>query len=87
MCAGEVAEWTKAAVLKTVEGASLPGVRIPPSPPNETSASDRKPDAFCLPRGIGQKTASLRDKLAGDGRAEARRFVTNCRVRSDILDK
>ena len=32
---GEVAEWSKAAVLKTVGGATLPGVRIPPSPPNQ----------------------------------------------------
>ena len=29
---GELAEWLNAAVLKTVEGASLPGVRIPDSP-------------------------------------------------------
>lgn len=31
-----MAEWSKAAVLKTVEGASPPGVRIPISPPIET---------------------------------------------------
>ena len=30
---GEVAEWFNAAVLKTVEGAIPPGVRISPSPP------------------------------------------------------
>jgi hypothetical protein len=30
---GEVAEWFKAAVLKTVEVERLPGVRIPSSPP------------------------------------------------------
>jgi hypothetical protein len=30
---GGVAEWSIAAVLKTVGGASLPGVRIPPPPP------------------------------------------------------
>ena len=30
---GEVAEWSKATVLKTVDRASGPGVRIPPSPP------------------------------------------------------
>ena len=30
---GEVAEWSNALVLKTSEGASLPWVRIPPSPP------------------------------------------------------
>src|SRR3954463_6239770 len=31
---GEVAEWFKAPVLKTGVGASLPWVRIPPSPPD-----------------------------------------------------
>ena len=31
--AGEVAEWLKATVLKTVKGASSSWVRIPPSPP------------------------------------------------------
>ena len=31
---GEVAEWSNAAVLKTVEGLPLPWVRIPPSPPS-----------------------------------------------------
>jgi hypothetical protein len=30
---GEVAEWSNAAVLKTVERESVPGVRIPVSPP------------------------------------------------------
>ena len=30
---GEVAEWLKATVLKTVRRASVSGVRIPPSPP------------------------------------------------------
>ncbi len=33
---GEVAEWLKAAVLKTVERLRVPGVRIPPSPPLTT---------------------------------------------------
>ena len=31
---GEVAEWSIAAVLKTVELSRAPGVRIPPSPPS-----------------------------------------------------
>jgi hypothetical protein len=31
--AGGVAEWLKAAVLKTVERLRVPGVRIPPPPP------------------------------------------------------
>jgi hypothetical protein len=34
---GEVAEWFKAAVLKTVEAERLPGVRIPSSPPTFSS--------------------------------------------------
>jgi hypothetical protein len=33
--AGEVAEWSIAAVLKTASGESLTGVRIPPSPPGK----------------------------------------------------
>ena len=33
VAAGEVAEWSNAAVLKTVRRASVSGVRIPPSPP------------------------------------------------------
>ena len=32
---GEMAEWSNAAVLKTVGRASGPGVRIPLSPPEE----------------------------------------------------
>ena len=32
---GGVAEWSNAAVLKTVDGASRPGVRIPPPPPQD----------------------------------------------------
>src|SRR4051812_34833416 len=36
---GEVAEWFKAAVLKTVELERVPGVRIPSSPPLESSTS------------------------------------------------
>ena len=31
---GEVAEWFKAVVLKTTELETVPGVRIPPSPPD-----------------------------------------------------
>ena len=33
VAAGEVAEWSNAAVLKTVERVSVPWVRIPPPPP------------------------------------------------------
>jgi hypothetical protein len=31
---GEVAEWSMAVVLKTTVPGRVPGVRIPPSPPN-----------------------------------------------------
>jgi hypothetical protein len=31
---GSVSEWSKEAVLKTVEGLRPPGVRIPPLPPS-----------------------------------------------------
>src|SRR5450759_4021417 len=34
---GEVSEWPKETVSKTVVGVSPPWVRIPPSPPNERS--------------------------------------------------
>lgn len=33
---GEMAEWSKATVLKTVEPEMVPWVRIPLSPPNNT---------------------------------------------------
>ena len=42
---GKLAERSKAAVLKTVEGASLPGVRIPNFPPNKKLGSSQ---FFCL---------------------------------------
>src|ERR1700735_1807447 len=38
--AGWVAEWFKAAVLKTAEGASSPWVRIPPHPPKINDLAD-----------------------------------------------
>lgn len=40
---GWVAEWFKAAVLKTAEGASLPWVRIPPHPPISLSTLKQNP--------------------------------------------
>ena len=40
--AGWVAEWSKAAVLKTAVGASPPGVRIPPHPLTCTRRISRK---------------------------------------------
>lgn len=41
-CCGGVAEWLNAAVLKTVERASVPGVRIPPPPPFSQEQKDPK---------------------------------------------
>ena len=50
---GEVPEWSNGAVSKTVEGASLPRVRIPVSPPlindlaeNQLTTSNQK-TSFC----------------------------------------
>ena len=40
---GGVAEWLKAAVLKTVERLRVPGVRIPPPPPEIR----KKPSGNC----------------------------------------
>ncbi len=50
--AGEVAEWSNAAVLKTVVRLLGPGVRIPPSPPNqrlrlESKSSEIRQTVFC----------------------------------------
>ena len=45
---GEMAEWFKAAVLKTVVGVSLPGVRIPLSPPYFTPPLLSNIDIFLL---------------------------------------
>ena len=42
--AGEVAEWSNAAVLKTVERESVPGVRIPVSPPQASQAGPCRKD-------------------------------------------
>ena len=38
---GRVAEWFKAAVLKTAVGGSLPWVRIPPRPPSQLECQAR----------------------------------------------
>ena len=37
LCGGEMAEWSNAAVLKTVVRSRVPGVRIPLSPLNENA--------------------------------------------------
>jgi hypothetical protein len=41
-CPGEMAEWSIAAVLKTVDPARGPGVRIPLSPPKKTQIQKSK---------------------------------------------
>ena len=48
---GEVSEWSKEAVLKTVEPLAVPGVRIPPSPvtyplPPHAARDRTKPTLF-----------------------------------------
>ena len=57
---GEVAEWSNAAVLKTVERESVPGVRIPVSPPLAFIETRMRPDAgvifFMFQRGLGLAT-------------------------------
>jgi hypothetical protein len=58
---GEVAEWFKAAVLKTVEVERLPGVRIPSSPP-----------LLARPRQNSKKIVSLRrESEGGENRGDA----------------
>jgi hypothetical protein len=47
-CRGEVAEWSIAAVSKTVEPLRVPGVRISPSPPESrllTRAAPNRPSS------------------------------------------
>jgi hypothetical protein len=61
---GWVAEWFKAAVLKTAEGVSLPWVRIPPHPPG------RSPAHSLGPPHLGSKTlhaicSALRGHIVG----------------------
>ena len=43
-----MAEWSKAAVLKTVEGASPPGVRIPISPPQVNCTHPMRNNQGCV---------------------------------------
>src|SRR5688572_23858272 len=71
---GEVAEWFKAAVLKTAVGASPPWVRIPPSPPpggndhgigrSFGAARERRPDQPLLHR---SRRVAIRRLLPADG--------------------
>src|SRR5881275_1579561 len=48
---GEVAEWFKAAVLKTAVGSRPPWVRIPPCPPPEPSRRSSRIGSFNRHRG------------------------------------
>src|SRR2546428_1495258 len=54
---GEVAEWFKAAVLKTVEVERLPGVRIPSSPPPSLALARSGGGAERLPASRGSLRA------------------------------
>ncbi len=65
--AGGVAEWSNAAVLKTVEGASPPGVRIPPPPPGRFRAACCKGAQPGFPRG-SNAGADLAIADAADGK-------------------
>jgi hypothetical protein len=56
-----VAEWFKAAVLKTVEAGRLPGVRIPSSPPTLYSTRAK------VARRSIRLTPRLRATSSGDG--------------------
>jgi hypothetical protein len=51
---GEVAEWFKAAVLKTVELERVPGVRIPSSPPAYAHVRFRLGVSFGSAGGVGR---------------------------------
>ncbi len=67
---GEVAEWSNAAVSKTVEPLRVPGVRISPSPPsisidNRKRASSRQRRSTCMQRwyilGFGRENEDPRE--------------------------
>ena len=66
---GEVAEWFNAAVLKTVEGASPPRVRISASPP----IKEKRPfevvflflNQCCLIRTLGGKSSTTSNRRDG----------------------
>ena len=62
---GEVAEWSKAAVLKTARGASPSRVRIPPSPPSARLPGQAA--ARCRRAGRGVSFACRRGGRAAEG--------------------
>jgi len=55
---GRVAEWFKAAVLKTAVGASPPWVRIPPLPPRASDEAPRAAACGGLLARLGERDAS-----------------------------
>ena len=52
-----MAEWLKAAVLKTVGGVSRPGVRIPLPPPRPKENSDVRINSSRPPAGLEKNTS------------------------------
>jgi hypothetical protein len=72
---GEVAEWLKATVLKTVRPARVSGVRIPPSPlmsgadavddgHQRTTGEDSKGMPVAIPRPVSPSTAKAERRVA-----------------------
>ena len=88
VCIGEVAERFNAAVLKTVEGASPPRVRISASPPIiENVLSEMEGRFFC--GGDTPRTAWLINHLFSSGRAfnSSKTYYRHCHafISQDII--
>ena len=86
---GEVAEWFKAAVLKTVEAERLPGVRIPSSPPDFARAAARASSAPGLTaRPRKRSVVALRKSCRAEARAacEGGQYPATCPLPSLILN-
>lgn len=65
-CVGEVAEWFKAAVLKTAVRESVPWVRIPPSPPLFFTFFILKNQSWC------SFNAGFRSAVSGCGKSSSK---------------
>jgi hypothetical protein len=64
---GRVSEWSMETVLKTVEPATVPWVRIPPLPPDK-EAQPRGGLFLLLPDGLGERSGeNLRDARLHEG--------------------
>src|SRR5690606_31691531 len=61
---GQVAEWFKAAVLKTAVGASPPWVRIPPCPPRRPPSPPSKTLCYPVKQVLSVKPANLKSACA-----------------------